>query len=92
MNIYLGNLTVADLEHRLGIELKKEEREELELTRQDNATVTDKDKWHCFDIPLIISCGSYDLAIKINEMLSPYADEMREQLQIRYDETQGEIR
>ena len=53
--IYLGNLTVADLENRAGIQLLSSDRQWFEDHRQDNSTVrSDSESFHIFDIPFMI--------------------------------------
>ena len=49
----LGNLSVKDIENRLGIELSEEHRQELNNTHQDkvNDTPLEEGHWHCYDIP-----------------------------------------
>jgi len=76
MGILLGNLNVSQIEKRLSITLTDEEREFLINTRQDKAENIAKDKWHCFDIPFTLVCGSEELAIKVREILEPYAEKM----------------
>ena len=85
MGIMLGNLSVPQLEKRLGIKLTDEEREFLENTRQQKAEDIEKNKWHCFDIPFTIVCGSEKFAQKLVEILTPYSDKMAEPLRIAYN-------
>lgn len=80
--IMLGNLTVKQIETRLGIELTESERKTLNESRQDSANDIGKNEWHCFDIPFVILCGEYDTAMKIKDILSPYANEFKQILQI----------
>lgn len=82
MGIMLGNLTVPQLEERLGITLTDEERDLLASCRQVKAEGIQADKWHCFAIPLVMLCGSMDSATKVYEILKPYAGDMMEPLQI----------
>lgn len=84
MSIYLGNLSVKQIEERLGITLEDAEREQLLSTRECNASYIPKDKWHCFDIPFIIQCGSKETAIIVRDMLSPYSDKMKCQIRINF--------
>lgn len=85
MAIYLGNLTVEQMEKRLGIQLSDPDRKELKDSHQEKASNIAADKWHCFDIPFTIACGSYAFAKKLNEMLTPYASQMKCQLVIGVD-------
>lgn len=47
--IYLGNLTVSDLENRAGIQLSSSDKRWFEDHRQDKATVrSDSESFHIF--------------------------------------------
>ena len=74
--VMLGNLSVQRIEERLGIELTDEERAFLSSTRQEIANNIAKDKWHCFDIPFVMVCGSQETAMKVCEILRPYESKM----------------
>ena len=53
--VYLGNLTVLDLENRTGIQLSLSDKQWFEDHRQDKATVrSDSECFHIFDIPFMI--------------------------------------
>ena len=53
--VYLGNLTVSDLENRAGIQLSASDKQWFEDHRQDKATVrSDSESFHIFDIPFIL--------------------------------------
>ena len=82
MNMLLGNLNTKQIQERLGITLTTEETTRLESMRQDNAQSIASDKWHGFDIPFNIVCGSRETAVKIYGILKPYSEFMKEQLQI----------
>lgn len=84
MDIYLGNLSVKQMEKRLGIILKDEDVKVLNSMREDNAQNIADDKWHCFDIPFAIRCGSMDAAIIVRDILSPYSDKMKCKFNIIY--------
>lgn len=73
MVIYLGNLTVKELEDKHSFTLSDEERATLESMRQDKAENVQSDKFHIFDIPRVIACGSKDTAIKVYEILKQYS-------------------
>lgn len=85
MGIYLGNLTVEQIEERLGIVFSEEERSELKSSRQANASNIAADKWHCFDIPFMIVCGSYAVAERLKEILTPYASKMTDSIRVVVD-------
>ena len=85
MGIFLGNLTVEQLQSRLGIALTDEEVSYFNSNWQQYASGLKSNEWHCFDIPLFISCGSMNTAVKINDILSKY-DNRKESLQIGIDD------
>ena len=82
MSICLGNLSVEEIQKRLGITLTESEQNKLSSKRQEVATNIARDKWHCFDLPFTIACGSYDTAVFVKDILEPYAKEMKTQVQI----------
>lgn len=73
MAIYLGNFTVKRLEDEHSFTLSNEHRSTLESMRQDDAQNVKSDKFHIFDIPRVIACGSKDTAIKVYEILKQYS-------------------
>ena len=72
--IYLGNLSVHDIERRLKIEFSIDDKKTLAESHQDkvNDTPIADNAWHCFDIPLIIVCGTMDMAIKVRDIIGKY--------------------
>ncbi len=81
--IMLGNLTVEQLERRLKIELTKEERETIKnLIEQTCDKVDGNNKIHIYDIPPMIVCGNGEARNTIIDLLTPYAGDMKETLQI----------
>lgn len=85
MAIMLGNLTVRDIEYRLGIELTDDERKAMEESRQEpvNRTPIGPGKWHCFDIPFMIVRDTADTAHKIAGILQRH--ELKGSVQIGYE-------
>ena len=73
MAIYLGNLTVKELEDKHSFTLSEEHRVTLESMRQNEAENVKSDKFHIFDISRMIACGSKDTAIKVYEILKQYS-------------------
>ena len=71
MNIYLGNLTIRQLEDRCGCKFEEEDYKWLKEHRQDNAEIKTKDKLHIFDIPFIIQTGE-DISKELINILSKY--------------------
>ena len=82
MNIMLGNLSVSQIEKRLGIEFPEDIREFMKQTHQAEASNIGKGKWHCFDIPFVLVCGDMQTATKIFEGLKPQSNKCKEALQI----------
>lgn len=86
MAIYLGNLTTKQIENRLGITLTDKERAELDSFHEDTCDkVHNRDCWHCYDLPFVIACGSYEAAVRVRDIFEKYAGQMNGQLQISGD-------
>ena len=81
MSIMLGNLSVSQIEKRLGIEFPEEIREFMKKSHQPTASNIVSGKWHCFDIPFHMVCGDYETAKKIYESVKDRSDECKEPLQ-----------
>lgn len=77
----LGNLSISQIENRLGIEFPDEIREFMKITHQSNANHIGKSQWHCFNIPFKIVCGDMEIATKIFESVKERSDECKEVLQ-----------
>ena len=77
----LGNLSVEQMESRLGIEFPPEIKEFMKKTRQQEAQNIKKGKGHCFDLPFNIVCGDMETATKIFEGLKPQTNKCKVQLQ-----------
>lgn len=82
MNIMLGNLTVSQIEKRLGIEFPEEIRDFMKKTHQSRAERIENGKWHCFDMPFNLVCGDMETATKIFNSVKDKSDECKEQLRI----------
>lgn len=90
MSIYLGNLTVEQMEDRLGIKLTDEERAELNACHEDKcANVHGNDVWHCYDMPFELVVGSKSVADKVYHILFPHSSEMKCQLRVSADYAKG---
>lgn len=86
----LGNLTVADLERRLGISFSPEHRKVLYTTRQENVSKPLAPRsWHYFDMPNEIVFGSYKFFCEFRSMLSSY-DLSNGSVQASYELAEGE--
>lgn len=74
MNIYLGNLSVEQIEKEYQVQFSEEDKAWLKEHRQENVSIKlGADKWHCFDIPRIIAVGSADFRQEIFDRLKNYA-------------------
>lgn len=78
----LGNLSIKEIEKRLGIDFPIECINFMQKTKQETATNIKKNKWHCFDIPFVLVCGNIEIAQKIYDYLLPLTKKMKTQLQI----------
>lgn len=88
MYIYLGNLSVEQIEERTGITLSDEHRDYMKAHRQEtvNDTPIANEKWHCFDIPFMIMAGNKETAEYYTDMLSTYDwSKCKEPLQIGWE-------
>jgi len=77
----LGNLSVEQIEKRLGIEFPKEIKEFMKQTHQPNANDVQYGKWHCFDIPFNLVCGDIETATKIFNSVKEKSSECKSTLQ-----------
>jgi len=77
----LGNLSVEQIERRLGIEFPKDIKEFMNDSHQPNAENIAEGKWHCFDIPFNMVCGDMGTATKIFEGLKSQSGKCKETLQ-----------
>lgn len=81
MSILLGNLSVSQIENRLGIEFPEEIRLFMQQTHEPSANYIGKGKWHCFDIPFTLFCGDIETATKIYESVKDKSHLCKEALQ-----------
>ena len=86
MSLRLGNLSVDDLERRLGVSLSESDRQFLEAARQNTAHVEEPDKLHIFDMPFSIICGSEELSKKVLAILLPHSGKVNETIEIGHVE------
>lgn len=80
MNIMLGNLSVEQIEERLGIEFPQEIRDFMKVNHQPAASNIAKGKWHCFDMPFHMVCGDIETATKIYESVKDKSNECKDVL------------
>ena len=69
----LGNLSVDQMERRMGIIFPDDLKEVLLKYHQGVATDIKPGFWHCFDMPFTMVCGNTDLAELVREKLTPLA-------------------
>jgi len=86
MSIYLGNLSIDEIEARAGIKFPVLLREYMEPRRQHNASNIKQGQWHCFDLPFNLACGDMDTAVEIHKHLKDFSSNFREPLQISIHE------
>ena len=87
MNLRLGNLSVNQIEKRLGIEFPKDIKEFMNKTHQSNASNIVVGKWHCFDMPFNLVCGDMETATKIFNSVKDRSGDVKEQLQFSLNES-----
>lgn len=84
--IFLGNLSVSQIEERSGVSISAEDRAELSAMRQEVAHDIAPGMWHCFDLPFMIRCGDKPTADKVLAILSAYDwSKAKEPLQISWE-------
>ena len=76
----LGNLSVKQIEERLGVDFPEEIREFMKQSHQPNASDIAAGKWHCFDIPFHMVCGDIETATKIYESVKDRSSECKDSL------------
>ena len=86
MNIYLGNLSIKDMEQRAGVQFPQELHAYMADRHQESATGIAVGKWHCFDIPFVLVCGYLQTATTIHSHLRDIAQEFKQPLQIALQE------
>ncbi len=77
----LGNLSVKQIEEKLGIEFPEEIREFMKKTHQPLANGVKEGQWHCFDLPFVLACGDMKTAERIYNSVKDKSGECKEQLQ-----------
>ena len=82
----LGNLSVKQIEERLGIEFPEETRDFMNKSHQSEASKIQPGKWHCFDLPFNMVCGDYDTAKKIYESVKDKSEQCKTSLQFSIQE------
>lgn len=75
MNIYLGNLSIEQIEREYSVTLTDEDKQWLQEHHQDKASNIQSDKWHFFDIPRVMMTGSHECAKEIYDRFAKYSFE-----------------
>lgn len=70
--IYLGNLSIHEVEIRLGVQFSETDRKDLQSMLNPDANVIGKGKVHFFDIPFLAACGDAETARKVTDILLKY--------------------
>jgi hypothetical protein len=90
MAIFLGNLSLDQMQSRLGIRLSEEEIQAFP-NRQDNVSMRlAPNTWHCFDIPFFIECDSMETAQRVYDIMKKYGDKMKTTIQVGIQPAEGE--
>lgn len=75
MNIYLGNLSIEQIEREYSVVFAEEDKQWLQEHHQDEASNIRRDKWHFFDIPRVMMTGSHECAKEIYDRFEKYSFE-----------------
>lgn len=75
MNIYLGNLSIKQIEREYSVAFTDEDTQWLQEHHQDEASNIQSDKWHFFDIPRVMMTGSHECAKEIYDRFEKYSFE-----------------
>ena len=82
MGIYLGNLSIDEIEARSGVDFPQELKDFMGPRRQQSASDVQPGKWHCFDIPFMLVCGDMETATSIYGHLEKFSADFKEPLSI----------
>lgn len=93
MGIYLGDLTIEQIENRLGIKFSAEDKEILHYNYQAkiNKVPLKHGKWHCYDLPFMFMTHDKETALSYAHMFEKYNPKTFKQcLQIGYEDKEQE--
>lgn len=82
MSILLGNLSIQEIESRVGVEFPETAKDYMAPRKQEEAQHIRPGSWHCFDIPFTLLCGDRETAQAVYDHLSPIASQFKEPLQV----------
>jgi hypothetical protein len=80
--ILLGNLSVEEIESRLGVSFSKEVKDYMTKNHEMDAMEIPIGKWHGFDTPFSIYCGDEDTKNKIENDLKDKLNKCKETITI----------
>jgi hypothetical protein len=70
--IYLGNLSIEQIEREYCVLFSEEDKKWLLEHHQDKAEKIESDKWHFFDIPRVVIVGSQEFGRELYNRLTKY--------------------
>lgn len=70
--IYLGNLSIEQIEREYCVLFAEEDKKWLLEHHQDKAEEIKSDKWHFFDIPRVVVVGSQEFGRELYNRLTKY--------------------
>ena len=73
MSIYLGNLSVEQIEKEYNVVFTDEDKQWLEEHHQSEADNIQSDKWHFFYMPRLMMAGSKEFALEIYNVFQKYS-------------------
>lgn len=83
--IYLGNLTVKQIEELHGFSFTDEEREYLNATQHHNASFKDGETgWHMFDLPPFLAISKGEVGRKVLDVFMAHNSEFAFSFQAGY--------
>ena len=79
--MYLGNMSIREMEERCKITLTDSERKTLEGLREEIiSNVKGNNKIHIYDIPFLIECGNAEARKTVLDILMPYSGQIKARL------------
>lgn len=86
MSIFLGNLSVTEIQTRAGVEFPAELIEWMNQNKQESASNIKPGLWHCFDIPFFLACGDMETAVFVYSHLKELSSSFKEVMNIGIQE------
>ncbi|MDR0708445.1 MAG: hypothetical protein LBF77_00080 [Spirochaetaceae bacterium] len=82
MGIMLGNLTIKEFSERSKVVFNDDDIKYLEEHREEHATIIPKNRFHIFDMPFSVVCGSREFAHELYDVIKKYDFSMSPLLRI----------